>query len=99
VDSLLTSKEATVKKVMDLREKIRKITDEIQRESVQRRKTVVIMFSTSKYNRTMMKKAEVDFDESRNRLAKMDTELSKLLHKLYDANCEYQEAHGIELVA
>jgi len=95
----LTSKEATVKKVMDLREKIRSLISEMQKRQVQRLKTQVILFSTSKYPRQTMVKAVDDFEVFRKQLVKDDTELEKLFKKLYSANLEYQDSHKLELIA
>ncbi len=46
-----------------------------------------------------MVKAVEDFSESRKTLAKCHETLEKLFKKLYDANCEYQDAHGMEIPA
>ena len=96
---LLTSKEATVKKVMDLREQIREILSQVHKLEIQTRKSHITLVSTSKYPRTTMVKAVEDFSESRKTLAKCHETLEKLFKKLYDANCEYQDAHGMEIPA
>jgi hypothetical protein len=90
-------KERTVQKVQELRKELREVNDEIYKLSIQRRKTHLILISTSKYPRSKMESSIEDFIKARQTLAKLDEKLESLFKKLYKANCEYQDAHKKEV--
>jgi len=100
VDSqLMSSKEATAtkEKVRTIREEIRKVEYEIQHKQIQRRKTHVILVSTSKYPKERQLDAVEDFKTTAKELTKLDKKLSELFDHLYIANTEYLDAHGMEI--
>ncbi|TFG99264.1 MAG: hypothetical protein E4H14_20370 [Candidatus Thorarchaeota archaeon] len=88
------NREKSSAKVQDLRKQIRETNDEIYKLSIQRRKTHLILISTSKYPEDKMRSSIADFIEVRKTLAKLDEKLEKLFQKLFEANLEYLEAHS-----
>lgn len=87
------NREDSTKKVQDLRKELRETNDEIYKLTIQRRKTHIILISTSKYPRSKMESSIEDFIITRQTLAKLDEKLEKLFKKLYRANIDYQDAH------
>jgi hypothetical protein len=92
------NREKSTQKVQDLRKEVREVQDKIYKESIQRRKTHLILISTSKYPREKMASSVADFVESRKTLAKLDEKLEKLFKQLEQANIQYQDAHKMELI-
>lgn len=88
------NRETSTKNVQDLRKEIREVNDEVYKLSIQRRKTHIILISTSKYPRSKMESSIEDFIKTRQTLAKLDEKLEKLFKKLYKANIDYQDAHA-----
>jgi len=99
VDSQLMSKEATVHKVQEIRGDIRKLEYEIQKKQIIRRKTHVILLSTSKYSKERQLNSVEEFRDTAKELAKLDKKLVELFDKLYLANTEYLDEHGMEITA
>lgn len=93
------SKEATVQKLRKIREDIRKIEYEINQKQIVRRKTHVILVSTSKYPKERQLTAVEEFKNTAKELAKLDKKLGELFDKLYIANTEYLDEHGMEIIA
>jgi len=92
------NREKSTQKVQDLRKEIREVQDKIYKESIQRRKTHLILISTSKYPREKMASSVEDFVKSRKTLAKLDEKLEKLFKQLEQANIQYQEAHEMAVI-
>jgi len=88
------NREKSSAKVQDLRKQIRETNDEIYKLSIQRRKTHLILISTSKYPVEKMESSIEDFIKVRKTLAKLDETLESLFKKLCKANIDYLEAHA-----